>query len=121
MARTDALTGAVAEEIRAWMGRRRITGAQLAKTLGVSAAWVSYRINGSVSPSVQDLARIAGVLGVPVAALLPAGEIGRTDVTRQQQTVNVKRPKTRPSDNRPPRRSTGPNPKRPTFLRPVSA
>jgi transcriptional regulator with XRE-family HTH domain len=53
------------------MGRRRITGAQMAKTLGVSPAWVSYRINGSVSPSVEDLERIADCLGVGIVDLIP--------------------------------------------------
>jgi hypothetical protein len=53
------------------MGRRKVTGAQLAKRLGVSAAWVSYRINGQVSPSVADLDRIAEALSAGVVDLLP--------------------------------------------------
>ena len=61
----------VAEEIRAVMGRRKMTGAQMAKAIGVSPAWVSYRINGQVAPTVDDLHAIAAVLGVSVMTLLP--------------------------------------------------
>jgi transcriptional regulator with XRE-family HTH domain len=65
------LSEQAAEEIRAWMGRRRVTGAMLARTLGVSTAWVSYRLSGKQPIDLNDLEAIATVLGVEVIDLLP--------------------------------------------------
>lgn len=69
---SDKLSTHVAEEIRVWMTRRRMSGERLAKELGVSSAWISYRINGQVDLRLGELERIAAALGVEVAALLPA-------------------------------------------------
>lgn len=66
-----SLSQRVAEEIRVAMLRRRITGVRLAKALGVSAAWVSYRLNGLQPIDLNDLERIASALGVKVADLFP--------------------------------------------------
>jgi transcriptional regulator with XRE-family HTH domain len=68
---TPKLSVAVAEEIRVWMTRRRMSGERLARELDVSPAWVSYRINGQVDIKLGELERIADVLQVPVADLLP--------------------------------------------------
>ena len=68
---TRPLTEQVAEEIRVAMLRRRITGAKLAQALGVSAAWVSYRLTGTQPIDLNDLQRIADVLGTGVLDLLP--------------------------------------------------
>lgn len=68
---TAKLSVAVAEEIRVWMTRRRISGERLARQLDVSPAWVSYRINGQVDIKLGELERIADVLNVEVADLLP--------------------------------------------------
>ncbi len=70
--RPMALTDLVAEEIRAMMARRRLTGQRLARVLGVSNAWVSYRLNGRQAIDLNDLERIAAALDVPVHALFPA-------------------------------------------------
>lgn len=67
-----SLTAAVAEEVRSWMGRRRITGARMARELGVSQMWVSDRLAGKTPFTVTDLDRIASVLDVPVVQLFPA-------------------------------------------------
>lgn len=88
------LTARVAEEIRSVMGRRKVTGAQLAKRLGVSSAWVSYRINGSVSTSMDDLERIAAALNVEVGDLLPQNlaatrSTGRYDSDQDPCPVDV--------------------------------
>lgn len=56
------------------MGRRRISGAALARELNVSPAWVSYRLTGTQPIDLNDLERIASVLGVDVTDLLPARE-----------------------------------------------
>jgi transcriptional regulator with XRE-family HTH domain len=90
------LTERVAEEIRAWMGRRKLSQAELARQLGVSKMWVSYRLNGTQPIDLNDLDRIARILGVGVADLLPP------DVRRaaQDKSRTLPRPD-RPTDNRP--------------------
>jgi transcriptional regulator with XRE-family HTH domain len=92
---TPTLSDRVAEEIRAWMGRRRVTGATIAKELGVSAAWISYRLSGRQPIDLNDLAAIARVLDVPVADLLPA------DIRAAGAAASINRTSTRPRDNRP--------------------
>lgn len=65
------LTQRVGEEIRVCMIRRGINGKQLAAQLGVSSAWVSYRLTGSQPIDLNDLERIAIALDVSVMDLLP--------------------------------------------------
>jgi transcriptional regulator with XRE-family HTH domain len=90
------LTERVAEEIRAWMGRRRLSQAELARQLGVSKMWVSYRLNAVQPIDLNDLHAIARVLKVGVADLLPS------DVRRTAQSKDgTLTPPVRPSDNRP--------------------
>lgn len=67
------LSERAAEEILSVMGRRRMSRAELARRLGVSAMWVSYRLNGQQEIGLNDLQRIAGVLGVEPVDLLPRG------------------------------------------------
>lgn len=94
------LTERVAEEIRALLGRKRITGAALARSLGVSEAWVSYRLSGKQTIDLGDMERIAAALGVAPVELLPA------DIRRPgQPTVAKVTPPERPSDNRPKNRA----------------
>lgn len=87
---TRPLTEQVAEEIRVAMVRRRVTGAKLARELGVSAAWVSYRLTGTQPIDLNDLQRIAAVLGVTPASLIPNGGLpGRSP---SEPTVNPLQP-----------------------------
>lgn len=53
------------------LGRRRMSGRELARQLDVSASWVSYRLTGQQPIDLNDLDRIASTLGVTVADLLP--------------------------------------------------
>jgi transcriptional regulator with XRE-family HTH domain len=69
---TANLSDRVAEEIRALLGRRRMTQAELARRLGTSGAWLNYRLTGKQPIDVNDLAEIAATLGVPVTDLIPA-------------------------------------------------
>jgi transcriptional regulator with XRE-family HTH domain len=70
-AQTPPLSEKVAEEIRALMARRMISGRQLATLLGVSPSWVSYRLTGMQPIDLNDLAMIAHALGARVLDLLP--------------------------------------------------
>lgn len=73
--RSATLSQMVAEEIRALMARRRMSGRQLATALKVSPSWVSYRLTGAQPIDVNDLSRIAHALGVGVHELLPPPEL----------------------------------------------
>lgn len=74
-----SLTLRVAEEIRVAMVRRGFNGAKLARALGVSAAWVSYRLTGAQAIDLDDLARISSVLGVSPMDLIPRESSGVTE------------------------------------------
>lgn len=105
--RTATLSALVAEEIRALMARRRVSGRQLASQLGVSPSWVSYRLTGTQPIDVNDLHLIATALGVGVHELLPppdvaAQAVGPETIPRYSQAaepVAIQTP--RPRDNRP--------------------
>lgn len=62
----------VAQEIRAEMGRKRATGAELARRLGVSEAYISRRLADDGAITLQDLERLADALGVRPARFFPA-------------------------------------------------
>lgn len=66
-----ALRGRVAEEVRALMGRRQVTGAQLARAIGVPQASLQRRLSGRYPFDVDLLADIAAYFGVPVVAFFP--------------------------------------------------
>jgi transcriptional regulator with XRE-family HTH domain len=76
--RTATLSQMVAEEIRALMARRRMSGRQLAVELGVSPSWVSYRLTGAQPIDVNDLMLISRALGVGVHDLLPPPNLAAT-------------------------------------------
>jgi len=68
----STLNDDVASEIRAWLGRRRLTGRQLAARIGASQTWVATRVRGEQEMTLADLERIAEGIGVDVYDLLPA-------------------------------------------------
>ncbi len=53
------------------MTRRRVSGRELARKLGVSPSWVSYRLTGAQPIDLDDLQLIAEALGAEPAALIP--------------------------------------------------
>lgn len=67
-----SLQAHVAQEIRAEMGRKRATGAELARRLGVSEAYISRRLADDGSITLQDLERLADALGVRPARFFPS-------------------------------------------------
>lgn len=66
------LADLVAEELRALLARRRISGRQLARELGESPSWVNFRLTGHTAIGLNDLQRIAEVLQVTPTDLLPS-------------------------------------------------
>lgn len=81
MADTMTLSEAVAEEIRALLARRRMSGRQLAALLDVSQTWMSTRLKGTTPIDLNELSRIAAALNVEVAELLPRANEGRLITT----------------------------------------
>lgn len=52
------------------MARKKISQVKLAETLRVSQPAISRRLSGRVALNVEELARIAEILGVPMAKLV---------------------------------------------------
>jgi len=67
---TSSLPGRVAAEIRAELGRKRLSQAELARRLGKTEMYVSRRLADGTSLDLGDVLDIAGLLGVPPAVLL---------------------------------------------------
>ena len=65
------LADQVAEEVRALLGRRRLSASALAMRMGVTQRYISRRLTGETPLDVNDLAEIAEVLEVKVADLIP--------------------------------------------------
>jgi transcriptional regulator with XRE-family HTH domain len=102
------LSEQVAEEIRALLARRRISGRELARRLGASPSWVNFRLTGAQAIDLNDLQRIAEVLDVDVTSLIPNSRT-RTVVngagTAGQTTVPTLEAPGRPHLNGHPKRS----------------
>lgn len=60
----------VSAEIRAEMARQRLSQLELARRLRWSRAALSRRITGSTGWSLDEVEAVAGVLGVPLPALV---------------------------------------------------
>jgi transcriptional regulator with XRE-family HTH domain len=100
------LSDLIAEEIRVALTRQRMSQRQFAARLGVSPAWLNYRLTGVQEIGVNDLNRIAKALGMSVFALMPPAEqaAGAADArtTHGYATVPVEPVSVaRPKDNRP--------------------
>lgn len=60
--------------------------------LGMDESWLSKILNGHRNMDVADLYRIAKILGKPVSALLPSGEIMSKENTAKEiaeQLINI--------------------------------
>ena len=68
---TQTITEQVAANVRVELARRRLGQVAVARTLGLSQAAVSRRLNGSVPLDVNELTLIADLLGLTASDLLP--------------------------------------------------
>jgi transcriptional regulator with XRE-family HTH domain len=128
VATRGTLRADVAEEVRALLGRRRMSSVALARGIGKSHTYVWRRLSGETAFDLDDIEAIARILSVRLVELLPAAERRREGVTYQYQTpleptpiTTARRPEPaarRPRDNRPSGRPTS---DRPQFRRPVPA
>lgn len=110
------LSETAAEEILAMLARRRMSKSGLARLLGVSHTWVTNRLSGDQEIGLNELQRIAAILGVEVTDLLPRPNPGRVVATVNAQglpNVHSDRPPVRRSRRRAakiPRPIGGPRP-----------
>lgn len=102
-----SLNAQVAAEVRAEMGRRGMSNAELARLLGVSEAWTTRRLGKRADTTLNlvDLQRICAALGTPLATFLTAAIRDNVleDIPRYLELpVRSELPDARPRDNRPP-------------------
>lgn len=62
----------VAEELRALLARRQMSATELARRIGATQPYIWRRMSAEIAFDIDDLQRIAAVLGVEVSDLLPA-------------------------------------------------
>lgn len=99
-----------AEEIRVILARRRMSAAELSRRTGIRQQALSRRMTGETAFDLDDLERIADVLGVAVTDLLPAGtkRVSATEVTTRYPRT-AKRTTPRQAVRATPSLSTRPN------------
>jgi transcriptional regulator with XRE-family HTH domain len=93
--RPATLSDLVAEEVRALMARRKVSGRELADLLGVSPSWISYRLNGKQPIDLNDLERIANALEVPILTLIP------TPTQHDSPLIRLSKHRPKPTSPRP--------------------
>lgn len=67
---TRPLAEIIASEVRAEMGRQRVSGRRLARMLGMNHQQMADRLKGVVEIRPNELQAIAEHLGVPVSQLM---------------------------------------------------
>lgn len=88
--RTDSVDLHVAEEVRAWLGRRRISQQRVADHLGTTQAAVSRRLVGAVSFSASELAIVADLVGAHPGDFFPGApqaNSGAMTLTAEEERV----------------------------------
>lgn len=88
---SDVITASVAAEVRAEMGRQRVSQRRIAEVIGLSQQAVSRRLSGEVPFDVAELGRIAAELGVLADVFL-----------RNSTPPGTPRPSTPPPQPKPP-------------------
>lgn len=74
-------TRSAADLVRHALRMQGMSGAELARRLGVTQPYLSRRLTGGVDFRVAELEQVAAVLGMPVADLLPSQEADAAEVT----------------------------------------
>lgn len=67
----QTLAELTAEAVRIELARRRISGRNMARSLGWSYTTTARRLNGEYPMNIDELAAVAGFFGIPMAELLP--------------------------------------------------
>src|SRR5689334_3910366 len=82
-----ALYVAIGAQIRKERLRRGLTQRILGERSGHITSWITHLERGRIRPSLWSLIRIADVLRIPVAVLLPLEYQGETDVVTLQRRI----------------------------------
>lgn len=85
-----ALRQQVAEEVRALMARRRLSGVKLAKAMGKSQAYVWRRLSGETPFDVDDLETVARIFDVPVMTFFTVNAGGLTGSTNKSKSITYR-------------------------------
>lgn len=72
-AREDRLRTRVAAEVRAWRGRLQISQTAMAKTLSLSQASISDRLNGKSAFTLDEIETLADAWGIDPLQLMGGG------------------------------------------------
>lgn len=68
---TQSLSDYIAREVRAEMGRQRVTQSQVAQWLGITQPQIAARLASDIEFRPSELEKIADEMGVPVTTFLP--------------------------------------------------
>jgi transcriptional regulator with XRE-family HTH domain len=79
---TASLSQHVAAEVRAHLARQRISGRRAALMLGWTPPYLSRRLTGEIPFDVDDLAKVADLLGVPIATFFDGHSYAVSPVSR---------------------------------------
>jgi transcriptional regulator with XRE-family HTH domain len=74
---------ALGERIQALRAERALQQRQLAEKAGLTPSMLSQIESGRLTPSLHTLGRVAGALGIPIAALFEQAPEGRLHVSRK--------------------------------------
>lgn len=74
---------ALGERIKALRAERALQQRQLAEKAGLTPSMLSQIESGRLTPSLHTLGRVAGALGIPIAALFEQAPQGRLHVSRK--------------------------------------
>lgn len=97
-----ALREVVAEEVRAHMGRQRLSAVRLARNTGLSERYLSRRLSAKMPLNLDDMEALASELGVPVLRLFPDALVAERDVPLPRRPESP-RPPARPRQSNGPR------------------
>lgn len=78
------MSGTLGERIKALRLERELQQRQLAEKAGLTPSMVSQIESGRLTPSLNTLGKVAGALGVPIAALFDGQPSGSIHVTRKK-------------------------------------
>lgn len=70
MSATQTTSKAIAEELRAEMGRQRVSRVALSQRTGISRTPLGAKLNGDVAFTVDEVVKIAAALGISPHSLL---------------------------------------------------
>jgi transcriptional regulator with XRE-family HTH domain len=84
--RSVSTTEIVAGEVRAYLGRRRLSGRAAAMQLGWTQQYMSRRLTGTIPFDVADLAALADLLEIPVIAFFEGTQDAEPSSSRSART-----------------------------------